>query len=141
MTRSMCSINGNYSAASSVIGKSQTDSSLARSHSSINTSSIEARNAASLEQHQLIRASLAPTTLAADRSGVNTLRNYSTSVCPGTRTFPVSRSNLAGFFTHMFAANHASLTILSTVPAISYSHKIVGLADPANNFDIKKLLV
>ena len=88
--------------------KSQTDSSLARSHSSINTSSVEARNAASLED-QLIRASIAPTTGAADRSGVNALRNYITSVCPGTRTFPVSRSNLAGF-----------LNILSTVPVYTY---------------------
>ena len=69
------------------------------------------------------------------------LRRYVTSVCPGTRTFPVSRSNLAGFITHMFAANYASSTILSTVSAVSYSHKIVGLADPADNFYIKKLLV
>ena len=73
--------------------KSQTDSSLARSHYSINISSIEARNAASLE-HQLIRVSLAPTTRAADRSGVNTLRNDITSACPVTRTFPVSRRKL-----------------------------------------------
>ena len=117
--------------------KSQTNSSLARSHSSINTSSNEARNAGSLE-HQLIRASLAPTTRAANRRGVNMLRRHITSVCPGTRTFPVSRSNLAGFFIHMLAANYASSTVLTTVPAISYSHKIVGLAYPADNFNIKK---
>ena len=61
--------------------KSQTDSSLARSHSSINTSSIEARNAASIE-HKLIRSSLAPTIRAAYRRGVNMLRRYITSVCP-----------------------------------------------------------
>ena len=40
-----------------------------------------------------------------------------------------------------FSAKYASATILSTVSAISYSHKIVGLADPADNFYIKKLLV
>ena len=68
------------------------------------------------------------------------LRKYLSSVCPGTRVFPVSRTNLAGFITHLFAANYASSTILSTVSAISFSHKIVGLGDPADNFYIKKLL-
>ena len=53
----------------------------------------------------------------------------------------MSRTHLAGFITHLFAANYAFSTILSTVSAISYSHKIVGLADPADNFYIRKLLV
>ena len=69
------------------------------------------------------------------------LRQYVSSVCPDTKFFPVSRTNLAGFITHLFSAKYASSTILSTVSAISYSHKIVGLADPADNFYIKKLLV
>ena len=120
--------------------KSQTDGTLAQSHSSSHTTAIEARSAARLE-HECIRASLTPTTHAAYRRSVNMLRRYVTSVCPGIRTFPVSRSNLAGFITHMFTANYASSTILSTVSAVSYSHKIVGLADPADNFYIKKLLV
>ena len=73
-------------------------------------------------------------------SRVNMLRKYLSSVCPGTKFFPVSRTNLAGFITHLFAAKYASSTILSKVSAISFSHKIVGLGDPADNFYIKKLL-
>ena len=69
------------------------------------------------------------------------LRHYLSSVHPGVRYFPVSHTDLAGFITHLFAANYAFSTILSTVSAISYSHKIVGLADPADNFYIRKLLV
>ena len=42
---------------------------------------------------------------------------------------------------HTFFANYAYSTILSTVSAISYCHKIVGLADPADNFYIKNILV
>ena len=61
--------------------KSQTDSSLARSHSSINTNYFEARNVASLE-HKLIRSSLAPAIPAAYRRGVNMLRMYITLVGP-----------------------------------------------------------
>ena len=92
-----------------------------------------------LEQ-ELVRASLAPTTRAAYMRSVNMLRKYLSSVCPGSKFFPVSRTNLAGFITHLFAAKYASSTILSTVSAISFSHKIVGLGDPADNFYIKKLL-
>ena len=69
------------------------------------------------------------------------LRTYVSSVCPGSRTFPVSRKRLAGFIVHLFRAKYASSTILSTVSAIAYSHKIVGLEDPADDFYIKKLLV
>ena len=69
------------------------------------------------------------------------LRQYLSSVHPGVRYFPVSHTDLAGFITHLFAANYAFSTILSTVSAISYSHKIVGLATPADNFYIRKLLV
>ena len=69
---------------------------------------------------------------------INMLRQYLSSACPGTRFFHVFRTNLAGFLTHLFSAIYASSTILSTVSAISYSHKIVGLADPADNFYIKK---
>ena len=53
----------------------------------------------------------------------------------------MSRNNLAGFITHLFSANYATSTILSTVLAISYSHKIVGLADPADNVYITNFLV
>ena len=73
--------------------------------------------------------------------GVNMFCKYMTSVCPSTRTFPNSRSNLAGFLTHVFAANYASSTVLSTISAIYYSHKIVGMAGQADNFYINKLLV
>ena len=69
------------------------------------------------------------------------LRHYLSSVHPGVRYFPVSHTDLAGFITHLFAANYTFSTILSTVSAISYSHKIVGLADPADNVYIRKLLV
>ena len=69
------------------------------------------------------------------------LRKYLSSVSPGVRYFRVSRTNLAGFITHLFATNYAFSTILSTVSAISYSHKIVGLTDPADNVYIRKLLV
>ena len=56
--------------------KSETDSSLARSHSSIKTRSIDASNAGSIG-HQLIRASLAPTTRAVNSRGVNVLPTIS----------------------------------------------------------------
>ena len=56
-----------------------------------------------LEQ-ELVRASLAPTTRAAYMRSVNMLRTYVSSVCPGSKFFPVSRTNLAGFITHLFAA-------------------------------------
>ena len=79
----------------------------------------------SLEQ-ELVRASLA--------RSVNMLRKYVSAVCPGTKFFPVSRTNLAGFITRLFAAKYASSTILSTVSAISFSHTIVGLGDPADIF-------
>ena len=69
------------------------------------------------------------------------LRTYISSVNPGKRVFPVSQHNLAGFITHMYSGNYASSTILSTVSAVSYSHKIIGLTDPADNFYIKKLLL
>ena len=69
---------------------------------------------------------------------VNMLRTKLSSVCPGTKFFPVSRTNLAGFITHLFAAKYASSTISSTVSAITFPHKIVGLGDPADNFYIKK---
>ena len=122
------------------VRESQTDSSLARPHSSHNHGPTKATGTAGLEQ-ELIRASLAPTTRASYRRSVNMLRQYVSSACPGTRFSPVSRTNLAGFITHLFSANYASSTILSIVSAISYSHKIVGLADPADNFYIKQLLV
>ena len=92
-----------------------------------------------LEQ-ELVRALLAPTTCAAYMRSVNMLRKYLSYVCPGTKFSPVSRTNLAGFITHLFAAKYASSTILSTVSAISFPHKIVGLGDPADNFYITKLL-
>ena len=41
----------------------------------------------------------------------------------------MSRSNLAGFITNMLAANYASSTILLPGSAVSYNHKIVGLAE------------
>ena len=66
------------------------------------------------------------------------LRTYISSVSPGKRVFPVSQNNLAGFITHMYSGNYASSTILSTVSAVSYSHKIFGLTDPADNFYIKE---
>ena len=69
------------------------------------------------------------------------LRTYISSVSPGKRVFPVSQNNLAGFITHMYSGNYASSTILSTVSAVSYSHKIIGLTYPADNFYIKKLLL
>ena len=69
------------------------------------------------------------------------LRTYISSVSPGKRVFPVSQNNLEGFITHMYSGNYASSTILSTVSAVSYSHKIIGLTDPADNFYIKKLLL
>ena len=53
----------------------------------------------------------------------------------------MSRTHLAGFITNLFSANYAFSTIPSTVSAISYSHKIVGLADPADNVYIQTLLV
>lgn len=90
----------------------------ARYHSSGNTSSIAPRNAASLT-HGLIRVSLAPKSCVAHGRSVNMLRRYVTSVWPGIRTFPVSRSNLAAFITHMFSANYVSSTLLSTESSVT----------------------
>ena len=120
--------------------QSTTDGTVARCRSGQDSRVLETRSVATLE-HDLIRASLAPTTRASYRRSVNMLRQYLSSVHPGVRYFPVSRTDLAGFITHLFAANYAFSTILSTVSAISYSHKIVGLPDPADNFYIRKLLV
>ena len=41
----------------------------------------------------------------------------------------------------MFSSHYAASTILSAVSAITFSHKIVGLPDPADSFYIKKLLI
>ena len=43
-------------------------------------------------------------------------------------------------FTNVYAVHYAASTIISAVSAITYSHKIVGLPDPADNFYIKKLV-
>ena len=106
---------------------------MARCRSGHDSRFAEARSVANLE-HDLIIASLTLTTRASHRRSVNMLRQYLSSVCPGVRYFPVSRTHLAGFITHLFAANYAFSTFVSTVSAISYSHNIVGLADPADNF-------
>ena len=60
---------------------------------------------------------------------------------PWEKTLPISHKHLANFITHLFSSCYSSATIVSTVPGISFSHIIVGLADPATNFYIKKLLI
>ena len=120
--------------------QSQTKGTMARCNTGANSSRLATRSTHSLE-HELFRASLATSTRKSYRRSVGMLRIYVSSVAPGSRTFPVSRKRLAGFIVHLFRAKYASSTILSTVSAIAYSHKIVGLGDPADDFFIKKLLV
>ena len=60
---------------------------------------------------------------------------------PWEKTLPFSHRHFASFITHLFSSCYPSATIVSTVPGISFSHIIVGLADPATNFYIKKLLI
>ena len=67
------------------------------------------------------------------------LREYIVLRCPGTNSLPISPKHLAGFITHMYSVHYASSIIGSTVSTISFTHKLVGLADPADNYYIKKL--
>ena len=53
---------------------------------------------------------------------------------------PVSIPVLMGFIAYLHNDGYAPASIITTVSAISYFHKINGFADPARNFLISKLL-
>ena len=53
---------------------------------------------------------------------------------------PVSIPILMGFIAHLHNDGYAPASIITTVSAISYFHKVNGLTDPARNFLISKLL-
>ena len=84
-----------------------------------------------------MKASLASTTRAAYCRSINMLREHLVFRCPGTNPLLISRKHLAGFITHVYSAHCVSSTIVSTMSAISLLVKVVGLADPADNFCIK----
>ena len=55
--------------------------------------------------------------------------------------FPASVSTLAGFIAHLFREGYASSTIQSTMSAISYFHKLLGVPDTVSDFVIQKLVL
>ena len=89
----------------------------------------------------MVRSSLAPTTRASYRYSLGRLQHYLALSAPGSKSIPLSQAHLAGFITHLFSCQYAASTIVSAVSAITFSHKIVGLPDPADSFYIKKLLL
>ena len=55
--------------------------------------------------------------------------------------FPASDPDLAAYITHRFNADYASSTIRSSVSALSFFHKVLGLPDPSGSFYVKKLML
>ena len=89
---------------------------------------------------QLIKAALAPSSRDVYRRSVQRLKAFMALRYPGQRWLPLSGAYLAQFISHLFAQQYAPTTITTTVAAIAYAHKILGLPDPTNCFYIKKLL-
>lgn len=59
---------------------------------------------------------------------------------PANTIFPTSQRVLSEYIAHLFTQNLSSATIYSYISAISFVHKLEGMADPTSSFFIKKLL-
>ena len=55
-------------------------------------------------------------------------------------TVPVPENVLAGFIAYLFDKGYATSTIVSTVSAISFVHKLLNMNDTADSFVVKKML-
>ena len=56
-------------------------------------------------------------------------------------TLPVSVAMMLLFVAHLHNAGYAPSSIISTISAISYFHKVNGLHDTARNFIVSRLLL
>ncbi|XP_043242145.1 uncharacterized protein LOC122391889 isoform X2 [Amphibalanus amphitrite] len=87
----------------------------------------------------LLSAALAPATARAYHAIWAELRNFLRRSASDS-LFPVSVDELACFIASRYDAGSAAATLSSVVSAISYGHKVHGLADPSTNFRIRQML-
>ena len=85
-------------------------------------------------------SALSDSSRKAYQNGVDKFNQFCISTLHVSTCFPAQVSSVVSFIAYLFKSGYASASITTTLSAISYIHKVHGLADPTSAFVVKKLL-
>ena len=86
----------------------------------------------------LLRAALAPSTRHNYTLSWNRFKNFAAGI--SQPAMPASTSTVNLFISHLYSQILAPATLISTVSAVAYMHKISNCYDPTSAFVVKKIL-
>ena len=89
---------------------------------------------------ELFTASLAPSTRASYNIMTDTFEKFCLKYYDKLIIYPSNEKILSCFIAYLFSNDMKPATIYSHVSAISFKHKSMNFADPADSFVIKKIL-
>ena len=91
--------------------------------------------------NHLIVSSLAPASRKQYAREFTRFQTFAANIAGEGRCFPASQQTVARYIAYLFDQKYAASTIRTSLSALSFFHKTVGVEDVCDTFFIKKLLV